>query len=440
MNARDTIFALSSGHLPSGVAVIRVSGPQAPDILESMTGTVPRARTATLATIRGRNNHILDQGLVFYFPEPHSFTGEPCAEFQVHGGKAVVDAVLHDLSGYPDLRPAEPGEFTRRAFLNGKVDLGEAEALGDLVAAETEAQRRFALDGASGSQSKLYAGWRDRLIHARAMIEAELDFADEADIPGAVSEAVWGDMATLQDDIELHLAGFRQAEIIRDGFRVVILGAPNVGKSSLINTLAKRDVAIVSDEPGTTRDLVEVALDLEGIKVIVTDTAGLREGAGTVEAIGIERALSRASQAHLVLHLSERSSVAPDVGLPDLDPAVPVIAISTKADLHNGAEGSGFTISSRTGFGLNALLDAISERARMAADYSSNILPARTRHVALLREAAHALGSATQPSGLPLELRAEELRVASDALGRISGRVDVEDLLDTVFSSFCIGK
>ena len=223
---------------------------------------------------------------MLFFAGPASFTGEDCAEFHLHGGRAVVSAMAEALAEFDGVRPAEAGEFTRRAFLNGKMDLVEAEALADLIAAETEAQRRFALSGAGGIQSALYAGWRKRIVHARAMIEAELDFAEEGDVPGSVSAAVWDDVRRLIAEIEAHLAGFHRAEIIREGFSVVIAGPPNAGKSSLLNALARRDVAIVTEEPGTTRDLVHVALDLRGMKVVVTDTAGIREGAGRVEAIG----------------------------------------------------------------------------------------------------------------------------------------------------------
>jgi tRNA modification GTPase len=338
------------------------------------------------------------------------------------------------------VRPAEAGEFTRRAFLNGKMDLVEAEALADLIAAETEAQRRFASSGAQGMQSALYAGWRKRIIHARAMIEAELDFAEEGDVPGSVAAAVWDDVRQLVAEIERHLAGFHRAEIIREGFSVVIAGPPNAGKSSLLNALARRDVAIVTEEPGTTRDLVHVALDLGGVKVVVTDTAGIREGAGRVEAIGIARALESLGHADLVLVLEDMTAPAA-LALPVV--AAAVLKVGSKADLA-GASGSSageydLTVSSKSGDGVDLLLTMIARRAAAAAGDGSGIIPARARHVALLRDAAASLGRAGGGKG-GLELRAEELRRAGDSFGRIAGTVDVEEVLGAIFSEFCIGK
>ncbi len=326
----DTIVALSSGRLPSGIAVIRISGKQTRFAVETIAGKLPEPRMATYATLRTPSGETIDSGLILFFPGPHSFTGEDCAEFQIHGGKAVVAALLDTLTSIPGVRHAEAGEFTRRAFLNGKLDLVETEALADLISAETEAQRRLAVLNADGAQSQLYADWRRRLIHARAMIEAELDFADESDVPGSVADIVWADMQRLLSEVRAHIGGYHRAEIIRDGFDVVIVGAPNAGKSSLLNALARRDAAIVSDEPGTTRDLVELALDLKGVKVRLTDTAGIRENAGKVETIGIERARHRAEMADLVLLLVDPSSQS--ASAPAVENAN-VVWISTKADL-----------------------------------------------------------------------------------------------------------
>lgn len=436
---KDTIFALSSGRLPSGVAVIRLSGAATRKALEAMVGTAPQERRATYRPIRALSGELLDRGVVIFFEGPRSFTGEDSAELQLHGGKAVVAAVLRELGTIEGFRPAEAGEFTKRAFLNGRLDLVGAEALADLISAETEAQRRFAAANAEGVQSGLYAEWRQRIIHARAMIEAELDFADEADVPGSVSDKVWADMAALAKDIRQHIAGYHSAEIIRDGYQVIILGAPNAGKSSLLNALARREAAIVTDEPGTTRDLVEVALDLAGMKVVLIDTAGIREGAGRVEAIGIERALARAERADLILELHA------------LDEPVKVeskgmaarIRVGTKSDLVAGDPGSAeydFLISTREGQGIENLLREIAARAQDAAERTGDILPSRIRHVSLLDRCAQALETAVARDALALELRAEELRDASSSLGKISGAVDVEDLLDTIFSEFCIGK
>jgi tRNA modification GTPase len=442
MQFQDTIFALSSGKPPSGVAVIRVSGPRAREIVEAVAGGVPADRKAGLRTLRGQEGEIIDRGLVLFFGGPASFTGEDCAEFHLHGGRAVVSVLAEALSGFEGVRPAEAGEFTRRAFVNGKMDLVEAEALGDLIAAETEAQRRFAVSGAGGAQSALYAGWRKRIIHARAMIEAELDFAEEGDVPGSVAAAVWDDVRQLVAEIDAHLAGFHRAEIIREGYSVVIAGSPNAGKSSLLNALAQRDVAIVTEEPGTTRDLVHVALDLGGMKVVVTDTAGIREGAGRVESIGIERALDSVRHADLVLALVD--IVAPSA--PALPPVTAtVLRIGSKVDLAGASVASSgdrydLVVSAKSGEGIDGLLTMIAQRAAAAAGDGSGIIPARARHVALLRDAARSLTTAVNDAHGGLELRAEQLRRAGDSFGRIAGTVDVEEVLGAIFSQFCIGK
>lgn len=433
----DSIVALSSGRLPAGIGVVRLSGPQTRFALETILGRVPPARRAVYATLKGSKGPI-DHGLVLFFPGPYSFTGEDVAEFQVHGGRASVSALLGALTGLTGIRHAEPGEFTRRAFLNGKLDLTATEALADLIQAETEAQRRFALTNADGAQRDLYQWWRRRLIHARAMVEAEIDFADEDDVPGSVADTVWADVRALIEEIDRHLDGFHAAEIIRDGYDVVILGAPNAGKSSLFNALARRDAAIVTDEPGTTRDLLEISLDIRGIKVRVTDTAGLRDGGGTIEAIGMQRALDRARMADLILLLEDLSSpVAIDTAEIDR----PILRIGTKKDLAPMLPGRArydMTISSHTGIGLADLMDEIARRAEKTLDAAADILPSRLRHVELIREARVFLEKAVN-GGEP-ELRAEDLRIASDRLGRIIGSVDVEDLLDVIFSQFCIGK
>jgi tRNA modification GTPase len=431
MQSIDTIFALSSGALPSGVALVRLSGPGTRNALEQLLGAVPEPRSAVYRSIRSRKDLILDRGLVLFFTAPKSFTGEDCAELHLHGGRAVVASVLAELALLPNLRHAEAGEFTKRAFLNGKLDLLEAEALGDLIQAETEAQRRFAISNSSGMQSRLYEGWRGRLLHARAMIEAELDFADESDVPGSISDIVWRDMESLANEICLHMAGFHRAEMIREGFRVVILGAPNAGKSSLLNALARRDVAIVTNEPGTTRDLIEVALDLNGHKVVITDTAGIREDAGSVESIGIERARVAAQAADLVLLLVE-----PNGQVPDIDAAVQ-LRIATKTDLGSEEARADLAISTVTGVGIEELLDRIAAKAAMAIS-APDILPSRARHMDLLARTRDGILASLKSGGL--ELRAEELRRAADELGRISGRIDPEELLSAIFSNFCIGK
>ncbi|WP_027162835.1 tRNA uridine-5-carboxymethylaminomethyl(34) synthesis GTPase MnmE [Mesorhizobium sp. WSM1293] len=443
MISGDSIVALSSGRLPAGVAVIRISGPQTRFAIETIAGAMVKDRVAVLRRFKAPDGTLLDTGLVVFFPGPASFTGEDVAEFHVHGGRAVVARMLETIGGFDGVRHAEPGEFTRRAFLNGKIDLVETEALADLVNAETEAQRRFAVLNAQGVQSELYLGWRRRLIHARAMIEAEIDFADEDDVPGSVSDTVWSDVRTMIDEIDRHIAGFRAAEIIRDGFEVVILGAPNAGKSSLFNALARRDAAIVTDEPGTTRDLLEVTLDLQGLRVRLIDTAGLRDAAGKVEAIGIEKARAKAHGADLLLLLQDVADPR-DVG--SLPAVAPTLRVGTKLDLiESGAAsevagGYDLVISVKDGTGVEALLAEIGRRAAEIAGRSGDILPSRLRHVELLGEANRHLRLAMDDRAVGQELRAEELRLAADRLGRIVGAIDVEDMLDVIFSQFCIGK
>lgn len=429
----DTIFAMSSGSLPAGVAVVRLSGSAAFAVAEALTGVGPVNRRAALRTIRKRNGEPIDRGLMIGFQCPSSFTGEDVVEFHVHGSRAVIAALRMEFD-QNGVREAEPGEFTRRAFVNGKMDLASAESLADLIEAETESQRRLAISNSQGEQLALYEGWQQRLSVARAMIEAELDFADEDDIPGSVSESAMRDIGILSADIERHVSGFRRAEIVKEGYRVVLLGAPNAGKSSLLNALARRDVAIVNEEAGTTRDLLDVALDLDGMKVIVTDTAGIREQAENVEKEGINRALRRAGEADLVLWLKAPGGGEMPEGLPR------GVMIETKSDTFEPdvARGDGLAISVATGEGLNELLDLLGEKARMAGNINGNVAT-QARQVEALRRCQIALGKALVP-GLAPELQAEWMRQASDEIGRLVGYVGVEDLLDVVFSRFCIGK
>lgn len=349
----------------------------------------------------------------------------------------MVAAMLARLGGLEGLRLAEAGEFARRAFLNGKFDLTGAEALSDLIAAETEAQRRFALTNAEGCQSRLYALWRRRILHGRAMIEAELDFTEDGDVPGSVASRIWADMQALHEEIVSHIDGYRQAEIIRDGFRVVIAGAPNSGKSSLLNALARRDAAIVSDEPGTTRDILDVTLDLNGDKVIFSDTAGLRDDPGRIEAMGIERARDRLRDADLVLLLEDLASPL----TVRIETQAPVWRLGTKADLvHKAASGYQSVIASTTGAGVAGLLAEIHALVAATLGAGMSVLPSRDRHVEQLRACRRSLRTAVDAAEAGLELRAEELRRAGDALGRIAGEIGVEDVLGVIFSEFCVGK
>lgn len=436
----ETIFALSSGAVPAAVAIIRVSGPHVRFGLETIVGSLPDARRAQLCVLRDENQVIIDRALVLFFPAPHSFTGEDCVEYHLHGGRAVVAAMMRRLGSLDGHRSAEPGEFTRRAFENGRMDLTEVEGLADLISAETEMQRRLALDQTAGGLSALYEGWREQLVRARAMIEAEFDFADEEDVPGSVADTIWGDLNPLASQICDHLAGSDAGEIIRDGYRIVILGAPNAGKSSLLNVLAQRDVAIVSDEAGTTRDVLELHLDLGGFAAIVFDTAGLRDAEGSIEKEGIRRARTAAKSADLVLVLEDLAHpVSIDLG--DIERSG-VLTVGTKADLVGA--GYGGTCDCRISVidqsGIEALLDQIRRRLEGTVGSVTQALPTRQRHREYLERSLEHLNRAIDRTEAPLEVRAEELRHSGDMLGRLTGRIDVEDLLDVIFSEFCLGK
>ncbi|HEY8698072.1 MAG TPA: tRNA uridine-5-carboxymethylaminomethyl(34) synthesis GTPase MnmE [Rhizomicrobium sp.] len=436
--SNDTIFALSSGRGRAGVAVIRVSGPAAVAAVQALTGAEPpRPRLASLRKFSGSDGALIDEGLVLWFPEPGSFTGEDVAEFQVHGGRAVVDALLAALDALPGLRPAEAGEFTRRAVENGKFDLTQAEALADLINAETEAQRRQAVVQYGGALAALYEDWRTRLIRAAAWAEAAIDFSDEEVPPDAIATAK-AQVTEIVEEIRTHLNDNRRGEILRDGFRLTVIGSPNSGKSSLTNALARRDVAIVSDIPGTTRDVVEAHLDLGDYPVIVADTAGLRASADVLESEGVRRALERAEAADAVLLLLDASAGDPFAGLPADARGRATLTVWNKIDLPHPVR-DGLAVSVKTGQGLDRLLAALAELVRTSTGSGDASPPlTRQRHRRALNDAADALGRslvATAP-----ELIAEELRLALRSLGRITGRVDIEDLLDVVFRDFCIGK
>lgn len=427
----NTICALSSGRLPAAIAVVRLSGPHALEVARVMGGPLPEPGRLVRRSIRRRNGDLIDRALVVVFKGPHSETGEDIAEFQLHGGRAVVAAVVAEACAFAGVRLAEAGEFSRRAFVNGKMDLAALEGLADLVDAETEMQRRLALDNADGRQGRLYESWRARLRDARAMVEASIDFVEEEDVSDdLVAEARPG-LSEVADEIGRHLAGFHIGEMIRDGFRVVLLGAPNAGKSALLNALARRDAAIVSDEPGTTRDLIDVSLDLNGHKVIVTDTAGLRSDPGRIEAMGIERSRARAAGADVVLWLSDCGDEA---GMP-----AGAIRVLTKMDLRKAPAPAGWLgISASTGYGLDALIGQLVERVERSVSIGE-ALPTRLRHKEALQQCLSEVAAADINSD-NADKMAEHLRAATDALGRITGAVGVEELLDSIFGRFCIGK
>jgi tRNA modification GTPase len=438
MTGPATIFALASGAGAAGVAVVRVSGPGAGAALAALTGRpLPRPRVATRRRLVDPGTaETLDEALVLWMPGPASFTGEDVVELHIHGGRAVVAGVVEALGRRAGLRPAEPGEFTRRAFETGRMDLTAAEAVADLVAAETAAQRRQALRQMGGALARLYDGWRERLVRALAHVEAAIDFPDE-DLPGGILGAATGEVAALEVAIGAHLDDGGRGERLRAGVSVAIVGAPNAGKSSLLNALAGRDVAIVSARAGTTRDVIEVHLDLAGCPVILADTAGLRETDDEIEAEGVRRARARAAAADLMVALFD-ATTAPDEATRALV-GPETIVVRSKADL--GAphgEIGGLLVSARTGAGLAELLARLT--AAVTDRFAAADQPAltRARHRSALTEARDALAR-SRSARLP-ELAAEDLRLAARALGRITGRIDVEDLLDVIFRDFCIGK
>ena len=446
----DTICALSSGGLPSGVAVVRLSGPASRAVVEALAGPLPPPRRAALRSIRNRNGEVLDRGLVLWMPGPESFTGEDTAEFHLHGSRAVVSAVLEACREVSGVRPAAAGEFTRRALLSGKIDLTEAEGLADLLAAETEAQRRQAVAQASGSLRALYEGWRRRLVRIRALIEADFDFAEEEDVPGSVADAAWADATALLDEFRAHLDDGRRGERLRSGFRVVLLGPPNAGKSSLLNALAQREAAIVTEEAGTTRDPIEVHLDLAGVPVTVVDTAGLREATGRVEAEGIRRAREQGRTADLCLWLRGPGDdgVTANADLFSVpDGGADLWVVATKADLDVERRGvrfdsatKAFGVSVVTGEGLAGLVTALGEAAAASCGRGSEVVASRARHRGHVTAASSSLEQAIMERSKPVELRAEDLRRAADEIGRITGSIGVEDLLDVIFKEFCVGK
>lgn len=440
----STIFALSSGPGKAGIAVIRVSGPAARAVMGSMSAPeVPDRRAAFRRIVHPKCRELLDQAVVVFFAGPASETGEDVVEFQVHGGRAIVRAVLEALGEVPGCRLAEPGEFARRGFHNGKLDLVEVEALADLVDAETEAQRKLALR--SGRVlSTVYESWRAKLIEVAGLTEAAIDFSDEGDVGAKAFDAARERARPLRDAIAQHLNDGHRGEILREGFRVALLGPPNAGKSSLLNALARRDAAIVSEEAGTTRDVIEVRLDLDGYPVIVSDTAGIRETEGRIEQEGIRRSLAAAREADLNLWLSETGFESP----PSEISRETLVAVRTKMDLLSSpslregrGQGERLSISTKTGAGVDEMIRLIAKRAADAIGTETTApVVARARHRQNLDAAVTSLGDFLNGSPDDLELRAEDVRRAAHALGRITGRVDVEDVLGEIFSRFCIGK
>src|SRR4249919_3078148 len=480
---RDTIYALSSGRPPAAISVVRISGPRAGVALKTLIGRIPDPRQAALARVRGRDGEIVDQALALWFPGPRSETGEDVAELQLHGGHAVIAAVIAALGRIEGLRLAEPGEFTRRAFENGQLDLTQVEALADLVSAETQAQRRQAfqqLRGLLGNRAEL---WRRRVIEAQALVEAGIDFSDEGDVPQGLVTRALRIVGPLAAEITQAVAGAGRGERLREGLCVAIAGPPNAGKSTLLNRIAGREAAIVSPYAGTTRDLIEVHLDLGGLPVTFLDTAGIRETEDPVELEGVRRARERANSADLVLWMVEEGegATSPLAALPAAEkPAVtaPIWIVRNKIDLvqrnerqsqSNGRNESTrrvnkpltdmvnerlagmnefgfspneltFDLSAKSGEGFDALLEQLTKHAETYLEGAEAALVTRERHRRTLEDVVAALQRASRVDPDREDLLAEELRIAAQSLGRLTGRVDVEDVLDVIFRDFCIGK
>ncbi|HEU4839534.1 MAG TPA: tRNA uridine-5-carboxymethylaminomethyl(34) synthesis GTPase MnmE [Micavibrio sp.] len=448
MNGGETIFALSSARGKAGVAVVRVSGPAAMASFKKLANleAAPAPRQTLLRAIADPRDHsMIDRALIVPFKAPASFTGEDVVEYHLHGSPAVVDGLLSALSSFENHRMAEPGEFTRRAFENGKLDLTEAEAVADLINAETQLQKQQALLQMNGALSSLYEGWRARLIRTMAYIEAVIDFPDE-DVPDSETRKVLPELAALTKEIESHLNDNRRGERLRDGIHIAIVGAPNAGKSSLLNLLARRDVAIVSPVAGTTRDVIEAHLDLGGYPVILADTAGLRPeeisedgGHGSIESEGIRRALERAQNADLRLLVFDGTEKTLNPHTEKLRNEYSLVVYTKKDAAGFRAGKDGISLSSTTGDGLDSVLAALTDKIKsLYALTRETPSLTRARHRDALADCVACLQKA-QNAQAP-ELMAEDIRVAARSLGRITGRVDVEDLLDVIFRDFCIGK
>ncbi len=452
---RSTIFALSSGRPPAAIAVVRVSGPRAGAALKALIGRIPEPRKAALTRVRDpASGEVIDEALALWFPAPRSETGEDVVELQLHGGHAVIAAVLEALAAIEGCRMAEPGEFTRRAFENGRLDLTEVEGLADLIAAETPAQRRQAYRQLKGLIGDRAEAWRQRLIGALALVEARIDFADEADVPENLVEPALDTTRQLRDEISERLADGGRGERLREGLLVAIAGPPNAGKSTLLNRLARREAAIVSPYPGTTRDVIEVHLDLAGYPVTLLDTAGIRDGGDPVEQEGVRRARARAAMADLVLWVTDVSADGGAAGAAaekvshteiwrlrnkiDLKPTAGICRNESQS--MNGINRS-FAISAATGAGMMDLIDALAAYSKAYFATTEAALVTRVRHRRALQETVAALDRVlTSDYAGRDELIAEELRAAAATLGRLTGRVDVEDVLDVIFREFCIGK
>lgn len=435
----DTVYALSSGGGKGGIAVIRISGTAVRLILKEMAGlNSPKPRYAYFKSLKNRTGEVIDTALVLFFENPHSFTGEDVAELQVHGGLAVINAVYNRLSQFPNVRPAERGEFSRRAVIRGKMDLTEAEGIMDLVNAETEKQRRQALLQTQGALRILYEHWREKLIKIMAYHEAFIDFPEE-EIPPEKKTEIESQIKELIQHIETHLNDNNRGQKLRNGFQIALIGEPNVGKSSLINRLTKKEIAIVTPIAGTTRDIVEAHLDVDGFPVILADTAGLRKSKELIEQEGVSRAVRRAAEADLILHVQSAIDYPnAHLLLKELQ-KIPSFIVWNKCDLYpSKTETNDIFISAKTGKGINQLWTKITDYLKEHFNDIQAGAITRERYRVALTETARYLKSALKTPAL--ELRAEDLRLSIKAIGRITGRVETEELLDVIFRDFCIGK
>ncbi len=436
-----TVFAVASGKGIAGVCVVRISGPGCEYVLRVLCGRIPPARVASLMKLRRRNTgEIIDHALVIWFPAPASFTGEDVVELHVHGGPAVIRLLLQELAAFDGLGAASPGIFTRRAFLNGKMDLTQIEGLADLLHAETEFQRQQAQRQFSGIAGKQFQKWRRQLKESMAYYEALIDFADE-DLGDDLLAGVNAKIEELKKEMSGYLEAAKYGERLRGGYQVVLAGEVNVGKSTLLNSLAQRDVAIVSDEPGTTRDIIEVHLDLEGMPVIVSDTAGIRETDGKIEIEGIRRAHDKICEADLVLWISDRVTSGTITGLEGLKLKGKLVRILNKVDLIKpDIEWDGIKISARDGAGIDSLLKRITREAKTAMSGAVDAVVVRERHVTAIRDCVKCLDRNKYLDDMQIDIIAENIREAMGKLGDVVGRVGVEEVLDSIFSDFCIGK